>query len=79
MVKNQQEWRSRLLTLIYDKEKRKQMALAARQRAVKYYSLEEGSDRLTTFFLSLAEEASKEAIKEKFHSPQISTPHYFLP
>lgn len=79
VVKNQQEWRSRLLTLIYDKEKRKQMALAARQRAVKYYSLEEGSDRLTDFFLSLAEEDSKEAIKEKFHSPQISTPHYFLP
>lgn len=79
VVKNQQEWQLRLLTLIYDKEKRKQMALTARQRAVKYYRLEEGSDRLATFFLSLAEENSKEAIKEKFHSPQISTPHYFLP
>jgi len=74
VAKNQQEWRSRLLTLIYDKEKRKQMALAARQRAVKYYSLERGGNRLADFFCSLAEEDSK----EKFHSPQISTPHYFL-
>lgn len=52
VVKDQEEWRSKMLTLIYDRERREQMGRAARQRAEKCYSLEMASIWLADFFLS---------------------------
>jgi glycosyltransferase involved in cell wall biosynthesis len=57
VVKTQEEWRSRILSLIHDKERREQMGRAARQRAVNCYSLEKAGIWLADFFLSLTKEA----------------------
>lgn len=53
LVQEKREWRSRLLTLIYDKRIREQMKIAARQRAVEYYCLEKAGMRLANSFISL--------------------------
>jgi glycosyltransferase involved in cell wall biosynthesis len=52
VVKEEEEWRTKILTLIHDRERREQMGRAARQRAEKCYSLDKASIWLTDFFLS---------------------------
>ncbi|MGA1840031.1 MAG: glycosyltransferase [bacterium] len=52
VVKEEEEWRTKILTLVHDREKRKQMGKAARQRAENCYSIKKGSIWLADFFLS---------------------------
>ncbi|MGA1864191.1 MAG: glycosyltransferase family 4 protein, partial [bacterium] len=52
VVKEQEEWLAKILTLIHDREKRQEMGKAARQRAENCYSIEKGSTWLADFFLS---------------------------
>lgn len=51
VVKGEEEWRTKILTLIHDKEKREKMGRAARQRAENSYSLEKAGIWLADFFL----------------------------
>ena len=50
VVKDKDEWRSRLRQLIFDEKKREQMGRMARQRAEDTYSLQKASSRLVDFF-----------------------------
>ncbi len=52
VVKEREEWRTKILTLVYDKEKREQMGKAARQRAESSYSVQKACIWLTAFLLS---------------------------
>ncbi|MEW6378186.1 MAG: glycosyltransferase [bacterium] len=49
VVKTQDEWRSRLLTLIHDRELRERMGQAARARAVDCYSSEKAGARMAAW------------------------------
>lgn len=53
VVRSQEEWRSRLLTLIREKELRERMGRAARERALERYSLENAGARLADLIFSL--------------------------
>jgi glycosyltransferase involved in cell wall biosynthesis len=59
LVRSQEEWRSRLLTLIRQRELREQMGRAARERALDLYPLEKAGTRLTDLFFSLTRGATK--------------------
>jgi glycosyltransferase involved in cell wall biosynthesis len=52
VVQGQEEWQAKILTLIYDKDRREQMGKAARKRAENCYSLEKAGTWLADFFLS---------------------------
>lgn len=53
VVKTYDEWRSRILTLIHDRDLRERMGNAARARAVDCYSSEKAAARLADYFFSL--------------------------